>query len=41
MLYPTEATILQRHLHCNISDIRQVLGNNYLLGQLASFKAQV
>ena len=30
-LYPTEA-ILQRHLQCNISDIRQVLGNNYLLG---------
>ena len=60
-LYPTEA-ILQKHLQCNISDIRQVLsnsyllgsyspvqcliwqlllGNNYLLGQLASFKAQV
>ena len=30
-LYPTEA-ILQRHLQCNIYDIRQVLGNNYLLG---------
>ena len=30
-LYPTEA-ILQRHLQYNISDIRQVLGNNYLLG---------
>ena len=30
-LYLTEA-ILQRHLQCNISDIRQVLGNNYLLG---------
>ena len=30
-IYPTEA-ILQRHLQCNISDIRQVLGNNYLLG---------
>ena len=30
-LYPTEA-ILQRHLECNKSDIRQVLGNNYLLG---------
>ena len=30
-LYPTEA-ILQRHLQCNISDARQVLGNNYLLG---------
>ena len=30
-LYPTEA-ILQRHLQCNKSDIRQVLGNNYLLG---------
>ena len=28
---PTEA-ILQRHLQCNKSDIRQVLGNNYLLG---------
>ena len=31
VLYPTEA-ILQRYLQCNISDIRQVLGNNYLLG---------
>ena len=30
-LYPNEA-ILQRHLECNISDIRQVLGNNCLLG---------
>ena len=30
-LYPTEA-ILQRHLQCNISDIRQVLGNNYQVG---------
>ena len=26
--YPTEASILQKHLQCNISDIRQVLGNN-------------
>ena len=31
ILYPNEA-ILQRHLQCNKSDIRQVLGNNYLLG---------
>ena len=30
-LYPTEA-ILQRYLQCNKSDIRQVLGNSYLLG---------
>ena len=31
ILYPTEG-ILQRHLQCNISDNRQVLDNNYLLG---------
>ena len=39
-LYPTEA-ILQRHLQCNIADIRQVPGNNYLLGSYSPLQCLI